>query len=100
MKSVEYVTARARTNMERPLSRQAPIAASAASPRVLELRSAGPFHEFLVDATGDFTSSASAYSARRAVAGSTRAARLAGRQHAASATPMTRKAAPASASGS
>ena len=34
MKSVEYVAARARTNMERPLSRQAPIAASVVRPRV------------------------------------------------------------------
>ena len=36
----------ARTYMECSLSRQALIAASAASPR-LELRSAGPFHEFV-----------------------------------------------------
>lgn len=98
MKSVEYVAARAGTNMK-------PIFAprTDSGKRSQPARSCAQlvrFTSFLVDATGDFTRSASAYSARRAVAGSTRAARLAGRQHAASATPMTRKAAPASASGS
>ena len=55
MNNAECIAARTRTNMERSLSRQAPMTASVVSPACsAEARSAGPFFtSLLVDATAN-----------------------------------------------